>query len=91
MSAEGDLSSASRARSLGESLWTSRASARSFPQLQLPSEIGGSPLGEFNISFRAPEDEEFSIAALEDELLPLDAEDSPGLPPLGVTAQTEST
>lgn len=40
-----------------------------------------------NFSFRAPDDDELSIAALEDGLMPSNAEDLAGLPPSGVPVQ----
>lgn len=53
-------------------------------------ELGSSPEGELNISFRACEEGELSIAASEGGLMPSEVEDSAGLPPSGVLAQSEA-
>lgn len=46
-------------------------------------------MGEFNFSFGAAQKEdEPSIVASQGELVPVDADELPGFPPLGVAAQT---
>lgn len=55
------------------------------------NEEGGSPSVGFNFSFSAAQDEnKLSIVRLQGELVSVNAEELPGLPPLGVAALTET-
>lgn len=53
-------------------------------------ELGSSPEGELNISFGACEEGELSIAASEGGRMPSEVEDSAGLPPSSMLAQSEA-
>lgn len=52
-------------------------------------EFDGLSFGEPYFSFRAPDEDELLIAALEGGLMPSDAEDSTCLPISGLVAQSE--
>lgn len=75
---------------LGESRQASHSSACSFRPVDFRDELGSSPQGEFNFSFRTREEDKLLIAALKAWILLLEADDSPRPPPSGVMVQAEA-
>lgn len=57
--------------------------------VEFPDEFDMASYDVHGISFGASDEDELSIAASEDRLMPSDTEDSAGLPPSGVVTQSE--
>lgn len=87
-SGEGDLGAAVEVNLPGTYLRTFHSSAYSVPLVELPGELGGSPMGEIDFSFGAPADE-VCLAASGGRLTPSDAEGSAELLPSSIVAQSE--
>lgn len=81
-SAEGDMRATIGAFPPGQSLWTSCSLPCTFCLVDFVNELGSLSYGKLNFSFRALYEDELLIAASVGGLMPYDAEDSAGLPPV---------